>query len=103
MDTARLQPPPSLIRKPYTAGNNRHDKPVKRLLIALIKGYTLLVSPFLAPSCRYTPTCSAYMMEAIHKHGALRGLWMGTRRILRCHPFHEGGHDPVPEPKQHSK
>ena len=77
---------------------------LRKSMIGLVKGYNLLVSPFLPPSCRYTPTCSAYMVEAIEKHGAFRGLWMGSRRILRCHPWHEGGYDPVPdkpEPPKH--
>lgn len=74
---------------------------IRKALIALVKGYNFILSPFLPPSCRYTPTCSAYMVEAIEKHGALRGLWMGTRRILRCHPWHEGGYDPVPDKCDH--
>lgn len=74
---------------------------IRKALIGLVKGYNLLLSPFLPPSCRYTPTCSAYMVEAIEKHGAFRGLWMGTKRIFRCHPWHEGGHDPVPDKCNH--
>lgn len=74
---------------------------IRKAMIALVKGYNLLLSPFLPPSCRYTPTCSAYMVEAIEKHGALRGLWLGFKRILRCHPWHEGGMDPVPERDKH--
>jgi hypothetical protein len=69
---------------------------MKRLLITLVRGYSLLISPFLGNNCRYYPTCSAYTQEAIERHGALRGLCMGLKRIARCHPFHEGGYDPVP-------
>lgn len=68
---------------------------MKVALIFLIRGYRLFISPLLPPSCRFTPTCSEYAMEAIGKYGALRGVYMGVRRILRCHPFHAGGYDPV--------
>ena len=68
---------------------------MKFVLIALIRFYQLAVSPMLPPSCRFTPTCSVYTMEAIKKYGALRGSYMGMRRLLRCHPFHPGGYDPV--------
>jgi putative membrane protein insertion efficiency factor len=66
------------------------------VLLALIRGYRNFVSPALPPSCRYTPSCSAYAAEAIAVHGAGRGSWLALRRLLRCHPFHVGGHDPVP-------
>ncbi len=73
--------------------------PAARLLVALVRGYRLLVSPLLGPRCRFAPTCSAYALEALHRHGALRGSWLAVRRIARCHPFHPGGHDPVPAPR----
>ena len=63
--------------------------------IALIKAYRRTISPMLPPSCRFTPSCSLYTLQAIEKYGLLRGGWMGARRLLRCHPFSEGGFDPV--------
>ncbi|MGH9762699.1 MAG: membrane protein insertion efficiency factor YidD [Blastocatellia bacterium] len=66
-----------------------------RVLKTVIRGYQLLISPILPPSCRFTPTCSQYTLEAIQKHGPLRGTYLGMRRLLRCHPFHPGGYDPV--------
>ena len=64
----------------------------------LIRGYQLAISPLFGPRCRFYPSCSHYAMEAIETHGALRGTWLSIRRIARCHPFHEGGFDPVPSP-----
>lgn len=69
---------------------------MKRLLIALIRGYKILISPLLPPACRFQPTCSEYGMEAIERFGVFRGGWMAIMRVLRCHPFHPGGYDPVP-------
>lgn len=68
---------------------------MKRLFIALIRFYQLAISPYLGANCRYYPTCSAYTIQAIEKYGALKGLWLGLKRICRCHPFHKGGYDPV--------
>jgi len=68
---------------------------MQTILIALLKGYKVWISPWLPSACRYRPTCSEYMMDAIAVHGPLRGVWMGLKRLGRCHPFHEGGYDPV--------
>ena len=65
-------------------------------LVLIIRGYQLWVSPLLPAACRYYPTCSAYAIQALEKHGAARGTWLALRRIARCHPFRPGGYDPVP-------
>jgi hypothetical protein len=66
-------------------------------LIGLIVLYRWFLSPLLGPSCRFHPTCSCYAQDSIRRHGALRGLWLAVARIARCHPWHPGGYDPVPE------
>lgn len=71
---------------------------LRTLILGLIRFYRKGISPFTPPSCRYTPTCSAYAMEAVERHGALRGTWLAARRILRCHPWGGWGYDPVPLP-----
>jgi putative membrane protein insertion efficiency factor len=68
----------------------------KRIALAMVRFYQGVISPHLPPSCRYTPTCSEYTYQAIEKYGVARGGWLGLRRLLRCHPFHPGGYDPVP-------
>lgn len=69
---------------------------MKYLLIALVRGYQYAISPFLGRSCRYVPSCSEYTVEAVQKHGAFWGGWLGVKRVCRCHPWHPGGYDPVP-------
>ena len=69
---------------------------LKFLLIIPIKFYQILISPLLGPHCRFTPTCSQYAVEAIEKHGPIKGIWLAIKRIARCHPWGGCGHDPVP-------
>lgn len=70
---------------------------MQRALIAILRAYKLVISPLLPSACRFAPTCSEYMLEAIRVHGVSRGIWLGLKRLGRCHPFCEGGFDPVPE------
>jgi len=68
---------------------------MKFLVLNFLRLYKTFLSPFLPPSCRFTPTCSEYARQSVEKHGALRGTWLGVKRILRCQPFSKGGYDPV--------
>ncbi|BBD78338.1 MULTISPECIES: membrane protein insertion efficiency factor YidD [Hydrogenophilus] len=70
--------------------------PLARVLVVLVRGYQYLISPWLGQNCRFTPTCSQYLIEAVERHGVVRGLWLGVKRVGRCHPWHPGGEDPVP-------
>ena len=70
---------------------------MKRVLIGIVKGYRLILSPWIGSACRFTPTCSAYSLEALERHGAAAGAYLTVARIARCHPWCEGGHDPVPD------
>ena len=69
---------------------------MKQVLVFLVRGYQRLLSPLKPPTCRFVPTCSSYAIEALREHGALRGTWLTMKRLCRCHPFCEPGHDPVP-------
>lgn len=69
---------------------------MKQLLMFLVRAYQLLVSPVLPPTCRFSPSCSQYSHEAISRHGALKGLWLTIKRVIRCNPWNPGGYDPVP-------
>ena len=73
---------------------------MKTLLIWIVRAYKLVLSPMLGQNCRFYPSCSSYAIEALHTHGALRGSWLAARRLGRCHPWNEGGVDPVP-PSRH--
>ena len=75
----------------------RSVSPLAWLLRAPVLAYRYALSPLLGPRCRFYPSCSAYALEALEQHGAGRGAWLSLRRILRCHPWHPGGYDPVPE------
>ncbi|QFY77687.1 membrane protein insertion efficiency factor YidD [Alcaligenes faecalis] len=66
------------------------------VLVLLVRGYQLFISPLLGPRCRFYPTCSQYAIQALRTHGPFKGTWLAARRIVRCHPWHPGGHDPVP-------
>jgi uncharacterized protein len=73
---------------------------LKRIFISIIRFYQVVISPIKPPSCRFYPTCSHYGFEAVNRFGALKGGWLTVKRILKCHPFHPGGIDPVPEKKE---
>ncbi len=76
---------------------------IKKILIALIVFYKKAVSPFLPPACRFHPTCSDYAKEAVETHGAARGALLAAARLLKCHPYHRGGYDPVPPVKDSAR
>jgi putative membrane protein insertion efficiency factor len=69
---------------------------LNKLFIAIVRAYQYAISPMLGARCRFLPSCSEYAVEALRRHGALRGSWLAARRVARCHPWHPGGYDPVP-------
>jgi uncharacterized protein len=73
---------------------------LKKFFISIIRFYQVVISPIKPPSCRFYPTCSHYGLEAVQRFGAFKGGWLTLKRILKCHPFHPGGIDPVPEKKE---
>jgi len=73
---------------------------LQNIFIAFVKFYKYFISPLLPSACRYTPTCSDYAIEAIRKHGVIKGVWLGVKRLLRCNPFGGRGYDPVPKRKE---
>ncbi|WP_285755433.1 membrane protein insertion efficiency factor YidD [Parageobacillus sp. G301] len=75
----------------------------KKLLISFIRFYQIFISPLKPPTCRFYPTCSHYGLEAVKRFGAIKGGWLAIKRILKCHPFHPGGFDPVPEKQENGK
>ncbi|MDG6881554.1 Putative membrane protein insertion efficiency factor [Phocoenobacter uteri] len=81
---------------PHSSSKKRKVSLVAHLFILLIKFYRYFISPMLLPRCRFNPTCSQYGLEAIQVHGAIKGSWLTIKRILKCHPLHQGGDDPVP-------
>ena len=87
---------PHSPRSESTAGTTSKLSPLAYLMLALVHFYRYVISPSIGPRCRFYPTCSTYALEAIKIHGAVKGGWLALKRILRCHPFSQGGDDPVP-------
>jgi len=79
------------------SGDRKALSPLQSVCVAALRGYKILISPWLPSACRFHPTCSEYMRQAIEVHGVLKGIWLGTRRLCKCHPFHKGGVDLVPD------
>ncbi|MBL6735312.1 MAG: membrane protein insertion efficiency factor YidD [Shewanellaceae bacterium] len=78
----------------------KDKKTIQRVIILCIRGYQKCISPLMGPNCRFYPSCSSYAIESVKKFGSLKGLWLAIKRILKCHPLHRGGFDPVPQLKK---
>lgn len=87
------------VRDVFRSASLPDETALKHVLIFLLRAYKLLLSPLLGQRCRFHPSCSSYAMQALERFGAVRGSWLAIRRILRCHPLHPGGYDPVPDPR----
>ncbi|MCC3764133.1 membrane protein insertion efficiency factor YidD [Glycomyces sp. TRM65418] len=94
-------PVPAPIEPPPAAPVRTAETPLVRVVAAPVIAYRRWVSPALPARCRFYPSCSAYTLEALSRHGVVRGIWLSLRRLGRCHPFHPGGHDPVPPRHEH--
>jgi uncharacterized protein len=95
---------PSVVARGVSASTGRAAPPptlVARILILPLRFYQRFIGPLIPPSCRFTPSCSEYAIQALRAHGALYGVWLTVRRLLRCAPWHPGGWDPVPPPRDH--
>jgi putative membrane protein insertion efficiency factor len=88
------QSSPGVVSRPEAT----HAGPAAALVLGLLRSYKLLISPLFTGSCRFYPSCADYMKEAVHVHGAVKGVWLGMRRLGRCHPLGNHGVDPVPRP-----
>jgi len=81
--------------EPRASASGQNSRVIQELFLAILRFYKRWISPLLPSACRFHPTCSEYAMEAIQRYGVLRGMWLGVLRLLKCHPFHKGGFDPV--------
>lgn len=98
---AEPTPPPTPSPQPPQPHSHTGDGLLVRVVAAPVIAYRRWVSPALPARCRFYPSCSAYTLEALSRHGVVRGIWLSLRRLGRCHPFHPGGHDPVPPRHEH--
>jgi putative membrane protein insertion efficiency factor len=97
MTRVRVNYPIPWLDRPGSVGSRRNGDRVKPLLIGLVRFYRRFISPLKPPTCRFYPSCSCYALEALERHGAFWGSYLAVRRLLKCHPLHPGGLDPVPQ------